>query len=83
MDNPNCKQMLDQLLDNKPEKKKTFKNWFTKDIKITRKQDFIKSWQWFKNDTQEIKKFKEALRIISLEFFQNYSEIYLLNSKKL
>ena len=45
--------------------------------------DFINGWTWYEKDGVEVREHKNLLRELSLLFFQDYSLIYLMNSKKL
>jgi len=43
----------------------------------------MNGWTWYKGDSLEIRQWKDLLRELSLLFFEDYSLVYLMNSKKL
>lgn len=52
-------------------------------VRLERKTDFVDGWTWYEKDNDEVCEFKDALRLLCYEFFENYALNYLMNSRKL
>ncbi|KAL4485412.1 hypothetical protein ABPG72_008280 [Tetrahymena utriculariae] len=74
---------VSNLFDQDAQKKKLFQDWLQSSIKLERKKDFQVAWTTFKTDSETIKEYKEVLRELSRDFFENFSFVYLMNSRKI
>ncbi|KAL4485411.1 hypothetical protein ABPG72_008279 [Tetrahymena utriculariae] len=72
-----------QELNKDAQKQKGFQDWLQSEIKLERKKDFQIAWTTFKSDPENIREYKALLRELSRDFFENFSFIYLINSKKI
>ncbi|EAR84962.4 hypothetical protein TTHERM_00585200 (macronuclear) [Tetrahymena thermophila SB210] len=76
-------QRVSDLFKQDAQKKKLFQDWLQSNIKLERKKDFQIAWTTFKTDSETIKEYKEVLRELSRDFFENFSFVYLINSRKI
>lgn len=72
-----------EIFENNTKKVSNFDNWLKNYVKLERKTDFVLGWTWYMSDSDEVCEFKDALRMLCYEFFENYALNYLMNSKKL
>ncbi|KAL4438328.1 hypothetical protein ABPG74_009751 [Tetrahymena malaccensis] len=76
-------QRVTDLFKQDAQKKKLFQDWLQCSIKLERKKDFQVAWTTFKTDSETIREYKEILRELSRDFFENFSFVYLMNSRKI
>ncbi|EAR84964.2 hypothetical protein TTHERM_00585220 (macronuclear) [Tetrahymena thermophila SB210] len=84
MYNPHFQDRLsNEMLKEDSQGKKDFQDWLQFDAKLDNKTTFIKAFTTFKQETDKIKKFKQILRELAQDFYENFSLIYLMNSNKI
>ncbi|KAL4485410.1 hypothetical protein ABPG72_008278 [Tetrahymena utriculariae] len=82
--NPHFQHRLSkEMLKGDEQSKKDFQDWLQFEAKLDNKTTFIKAFTTFKQETDKIKQFKQILRELAQDFYENFSLIYLMNSSKI
>ncbi|KAL4438330.1 hypothetical protein ABPG74_009753 [Tetrahymena malaccensis] len=84
MYNPHFQDRLSkEMLKGDEQLKKDFQDWLQFEAKLDNKTTFIKGFTTFKQESDKIKQFKQILRELAQDFYENFSLIYLMNSSKI